>query len=116
MTKYRLAKPLPFAKKGTEVQYGGSRIFVKRGESDLEVSIDALGLRESTPENIQKELQRLIDEGWIEEVKPREFEVTLNKNGSLVKFFNGKDRFTYINQPLCDYPPFETIKVREVIE
>ena len=116
MKRYVLAKDLPYAKKGTEVRFNENRIFVQRGETRLEACIDALDFLGPNPEIIQKELQRLIDEGWIEEVKPREFEVILNKNGSLVKFFNGESRFTYVNEPLSDYPPFEIIKVREVLE
>ena len=103
MKKYRLLKDLPFAKAGAEV--GVELAISVRGKDNFLTWIGD-----------PKDLESLIDEGWIEEVKPREFEVTLNKNGSLVKFFNGKDRFTYTNQPLCDYPPFETIKVREVLE
>ena len=112
--EYILAKDLPFAKKGTKVKYSGYKIYVQRGESDLEACIDALELGESTPENIQKELQRLIDEGWIEEVKPREFKVTLNKDGTFAAFHNPAIGVSY--NALTRYPPFETIKVREVLE
>ena len=65
MKKYRLAKDLPFAKAGAEVGYSASRIFVQRGETRLEACIDALDFLGPNPEIIQKELQRLIAEGWI---------------------------------------------------
>ena len=112
--KYILAKDLPFAKRGTEVNVSGDRIFVQRGKSKLEACIDALELWDSTSENIQKELQRLINEGWVEEAKPREFKLTLNKDGTFAAFHNPAIGVSY--NALTRYPPFETIKVREVLE
>jgi len=78
MGKYRLLKDLPFAKAGAEVGYSASRIFVQRGETRLEACTDALDFLGPNPEIIQKELQRLIAEGWIEEVKPREFFIDID--------------------------------------
>ena len=117
--KYILAKDLPFAKRGTEVNVSGDRIFVQRGKSKLEACIDALELWDSTSENIQKELQRLIDEGWIEEVKPREwYEVErLMPNGIWAYESN---RYDTEEDAISDYSGDKTklrvIKVREVLE
>ena len=115
--KYILAKDLPFAKRGTEVNVSGDRIFVQRGKSKLEACIDALELWDSTSENIQKELQRLIDEGWIEEVKPREFMLHFKKsNGEIysIQDLTTKNGYNVISK--FDGEGVDSIKVREVLE
>ena len=108
MKKYRLAKDLPFAKAGAEVGYSASRIFVQRGETRLEACIDALDFLGPNPEIIQKELQRLIDEGWIEEVKPREFYIVFDKNSKILGAIDDQ-RTTFLGA-------HRFIKVREVLE
>ena len=119
MKKYRLLKDLPYAKKGTEVRFNENRIFVQRGETHLEACIDALNFCGPNPELIQKELQRLIDEGWIEEVKPREwYEVErLMPNGIWAYESN---RYDTEEDAISDYSGDKTklrvIKVREVLE
>ena len=116
--KYILAKDLPFAKRGTEVNVSGDRIFVQRGKSKLEACIDALELWDSTSENIQKELQRLIDEGWIEEAKPREWFVGITDKN--IPCYIGDDKpdakLNQLNGFLFMGENISTIKVREVLE
>ena len=115
--KYILAKDLPFAKKGAEVKHNNHRIYVQRGEFSLGAIIDSFELIESIPTNIQKELQRLVDEGWIEEVKPREFMLHFKKsNGEIysIQDLTTKNGYNVISK--FDGEGVDSIKVREVLE
>ena len=116
--KYILAKDLPFEKKGIEVRVNKSGIYIQRKNFyPYEVYIDALRFSESTSENIQKELQRLIDEGWIEEVKPREFLLHFKKsNGEVYSIQDLTTRKEYNGISNFDGEGVDSIKVREVLE
>ena len=92
--KYCLKKDLPFTKAGAEVFVNDSAIWIEvKGEPYCR------NLQQYR-EPIEEELQRLISEGWIEEVKPREWTVQV-VNGNL-------------SHSLCGGN--DIIKVREVIE
>ena len=98
--KYRLKKDLPFAKAGEEVWTDSFHIYIKgnvrmRG-TDRKEDI-YLGL-----------LSDLVDNGWVEEVKPREWEVNewmgdIYNKGSII-------------MTTADQIQPKRIKVREVIE
>ena len=64
--KYRLKRDLPFAKAG-ETVYAE-----EYGISVCDKRIDQLPNYRHTQDQVDAEVQRLISEGWIEEVKPRE--------------------------------------------
>lgn len=95
--KYRLKKDLPFAKTGQEVRESLNGIQIKRNDKSSEFWI-TLGDKE-----------KLIDEGWIEEVKPREFWVApFNETQESI---NGK-RYKQVINPTDFYGAF---KVQEVL-
>ena len=106
MGKYRLLKDLPFAKAGAEV--GVELAISVRGKDNFLTWI-------GNP----KDLELLIDEGWIEEVKPREwYEVErLMPNGIWAYESN---RYDTEEDAISDYSGDKTklrvIKVREVLE
>lgn len=87
MSKYILKKDLPFAKAGTEVKLVNEKKAIEYN-------------------GYQCDIYDLRD-GWIEEIKPREFLVFLNKEGFPIDIF------------LPDLAPEraldEVIKVREVL-
>lgn len=98
MSKYILKKDLPFAKAGTELD------FLEDGVATVQSIYrerDACFICEL------KDIDRLIEDNWVEEVKPREFLVFLNKEGFPIDIF------------LPDLAPEraldEVIKVREVL-
>ena len=71
MGKYRLLKDLPFAKAGAEV--GVELAISVRGKDNFLTWIGD-----------PKDLESLIDGGWIEEVKPREFYIVFDKNSKIL--------------------------------
>jgi len=104
--KYKLGKDLPYAKMGAEVILEGDCVIIQeRLKQKLSVRVDNdpdyytfrhIGYVENLPQ--------LIIDGWIEEVKPREFGVTI---------YHGKIISTG-GVPYTDKK--EVLKVREVIE
>ena len=115
--KYVLAKDLPNAKKGTLVQVDEFGIYVRIKECDFKAYLDLLGYEKQPSERTQKELQRLIDEGWIEEVKPREFMLHFKKsNGEIysIQDLTTKNGYNVISK--FDGEGVDSIKVREVLE
>jgi len=61
--KYKLGKGLPFAKAGAEVYMAvGYNYICVKDHNGYEWYL-----------GFQKELEKFIEDGWIEEVKPREF-------------------------------------------
>lgn len=69
MKKYVLAKDLPYAKAGEPVKCNDIGVYVSKGET---VRYIDKTLGEIDARGINSEIQRLIDEGWIKEVKPLE--------------------------------------------
>jgi len=95
MGKYRLLKDLPFAKAGAEV--GVELAISVRGKDNFLTWIGD-----------PKDLESLIDEGWIEEVKPREFYIVFDKNSKILGAIDDQ-RTTFLGA-------HRFIKVREVLE
>lgn len=104
MSKYILKKDLPFAKAGAEeVFVDDNSIYIELGNGIIRC-LDPF--ERFNGNNISKELERLISEGWIEEVKPREWDVA-EYNGEIIS--NGG--FVGVDQSKVNF-----FKVREVIE
>ena len=104
--KYILKKDLPFANRGAEILFGlNDWCYVVHKKAKEEGGIEDgntwIGRK-----------QDLIDSGWIEEVKPREFILHLDKNniGVMVEHYDlGKHYEKYSKDS-------EVIRVCEVIE
>lgn len=107
--KHILKKDLPFAKIGAEVfsdmnpskelNSDHNIACVKSEVSWLDEIIEIGGLR------------TLLDDGWIEEVKPREFFVNILKDSEKLFIYHDEDIAKRGHAPTE-----ETIKVREVLE
>jgi hypothetical protein len=114
MSRYILKKDLPFADAGKEVKADGSGIYIKTtvGKRQLDVlPTDPSGFGN----NFANEIERLISQGWIEEVKPREWYLGIANNGE------GAFAHRIIDGVEHEYGTHmaglkEIIKVREVIE
>lgn len=107
MTKYVLAKDLPYAKKGSKVY--PSLVFAH----ELCVT-DNDNKERFVLYNDKCFVDIAIEQGWIKEVKPREWALHLDNSGAVWKVTNEKDEMAF-----CIYPNNgfgRTIKVREVIE
>jgi len=114
MTRYRTKRDMPLVKAGTEVysinydcDYTFRKITIGRDDYQLRIYV-------GTYDDIVK----LIDEGWIEEIKPREWWVLKPKDG-----VDNKARlYQSAGQAGDDYQKeagsgwFEIIKVREVLD
>jgi len=108
MQKYKLKRELPFAKVGDEVFISSGAFVVK----------DPYQLGQVLYIEDYKNKEKLITEGWIEEVKPREWYIGLTKNDLPCYVGEGKpyeDRIHY-NFMSSINNEFELIKVREVLE
>ena len=99
--QYKLAKDLLFAKAGEvydftlEKTYDGFHVFPNSKRGDIN----------------QKQLDKMISEGWITETKPREFEIKLGENSiGLYDITNKK----WIFHPF-PVEPTSSIKVKEII-
>lgn len=99
--KYKLKINLPFAKAGTEVKLLNSTLPHPNITFEMENN-DVLKIW-------YQDKQKLLEEGWIEEVKSREFYIEVDNLGH-PQTVQRKD--TIINHS-ADY---ELIKVREVTE
>lgn len=114
--KYRLKKDLPFAKAGTKVYSCNGNDDFGIIEEDCFVICE---LKNHTKDfSIYQyrgslmfigEKQNLIDEGWIEEVKPKEWYVKEFEGGSLSHMY---DKREVLSQLLGG----RIFKVREVID
>jgi hypothetical protein len=105
--KYRLKRDLPFAKAGepVEVNEHGIRVSDKY--------IDQFYHRVSQ-KKLDAEVQRLISEGWIEEVKPREIWVNEYKQGLLGSYlFDSKES---AEKSTAESGYIRTVKFVEVVE
>ena len=102
--KYKNLK-LPTIPSGEEIE-----IFVNNSFNGLHI------YREENVINCNERLlEIIISEGWIEEAKPREFEIELYKDGCFgLKTIRGDILKGIINSLQTD--PVEIIKVREVID
>ena len=110
MSKYILARDIPNVKKGAKVtvdssiycEFSGNRVYLDKFPGLLK------------PEEIQSELQRLINEGWIEEVKPSEGWVNIYENGygPYYLHFTKEEAESMAHKPT----PIRTVKFREVTD
>ena len=103
--KYRLKKDLPFAKVGEVIDMGICGTF------------ENIHLRPNkTGECRQNNLKMMRQDGWIEEIKPREWWVVRRYNVGIVSGFDSESlAVSYVNQT-NDSPKYQIIKVREVLE
>ena len=102
--KYKLKKDLPFAKAGTEVRY-----FYGTSVEHINYNREINAVDIHIP--MKDVIQSYFDEGWIEEVKPREWRVIIGKYGEA--------KGIYLNELIAGDEVSSsdtTIKVREVIE
>ena len=107
MKKYRLAKDLPFAKAGTEVFQSANAFVVK----DPKYQGQVLYIGELSDRD------KLIEQGWIEEVKLREWDVVVNKSNDVIGYGNFDKTITeqYRLQNHEDrLDDFEIIHVQEI--
>ena len=105
--QYKLAKDLPFAKAGTEINYS----WRDENHPIFKFAIDGNEHQLLYIECDEEDFGKLISEGWIEEVKPREFEIKLGENSiGLYDITNKK----WIFHPF-PVEPTSSIKVQEII-
>ena len=109
--KYKLKKDLPFAKAGMNVRFS---LEVEQHPKFYLCSQDVTDFNSYwiTFEGDRDDLKGLIDEGWLEEIKPREWilEIDIALNGEVshaVRPANAKGRMLHKDS--------ELVKVREVI-
>lgn len=105
--QYRLKKELPFAKAGDKVYQDLCKNFMVSTHNLGELKI-----------GYEDDKQRLASEGWIEEVKPREFELHLDDSGSITRILmrNEYDNDVWNIVPLGGVQRIsKTIRVREVL-
>ena len=109
MNKYILARDIPNVKKGAKVtidssiycEFMGNRVYLDKSPGLLK------------PEEIQSELQRLINEGWIEEVKPLEGWVNIYESGRTYYLHPTKE----VAESMAHKPSLiRTVKFREVTD
>ena len=104
--KYRTKEKLPLVKVGTEVEIfskGCVPIAIYNGVKDISISEEYIPI--------------LLKEGWIEEIRPREFEIHLDADGFFQAFINNGYSYvaTYSKSPFIP-KPIQIIKVRDVLE
>ena len=107
--KYKLKRDLPFAKAGTKIEYRLKKdehyaIFLYSTDGD-DPSTYWIGL-----ECDNRDLAKMISEGWIEEIQPREFWIAEYHN------YQGKVFYSEQNAQNSSNNLKEVIKVREVLE
>ena len=118
---YRLKKDLPFAKAGTIIELSPSEGCIPMAIYDFR---DLPGSKVSNVTISKEYLDELISEGWIEEVKPREwYEIEFDNSREWIKAFNTyrystlKEAQERLERIVCrDDMPYRIIKVREVIQ
>ena len=115
---YKLKRDLPFAKAGSEVVLEGDVVIVQ------EASKQRIAVRvEDDPDwytyrfiGHKKNLNRFIKEGWIEEVKPREWWKLYREGlGLLIANFKTKEEAVKHKANNGSCVNDEIIKVREVL-
>lgn len=108
MKKYKLAKDLPFAKAGMKLE--------KRHNDELGVYFWYV-YNDNSDEWWQIGCDLTIDHSWIEEVKPREWHVVVNKFNNVIGYGNVDKRVTeqYRLQNHSDrLDDFEIVHVQEI--
>ena len=98
--KYILVKDLPFAKAGAIVVVGGYTKLIQ---------VDGYTIGDDNSKH-RPSIQKLIEDGWIEEVKPREFYINKTTGGELFAYYKKENA---IDGSSLDSS--ETIKVVECI-
>jgi len=98
MVKYRLKKDLPFAKAGAMLK--NNNCVIDEDGKNRYLS--------NWNEEIEACTKRLLNDGWIEEVKPREWIIEVTKEQQYIRPADAKGRLYSSGS--------EIIKVREVIE
>ena len=107
MKKYILKKDLPFAKAGIEIPIENLSLLIPFNDIHL------CGAKRHFSYMViahEDDIPTLIKDGWIEEVKPREFYINKTKNGLLHAYY--KENSALEGASLDDS---ETIKVVECI-
>jgi hypothetical protein len=84
MAKYISKNDLPFAPAGAEVIIDRGIWIKNRGKI---YKIDVLP-RDYSEKELQLEIGRLISQGWIEEVKPKEIWLLFNSEDTVRAYFN----------------------------
>ena len=112
--KYRLKKDLPFAKAGAII-YDSMGNYMENYDNRIDCFVTCSIVDKERDFSIYQYRgsllfiglkPNLISEGWIEEVKPREFRITL---------VNGEPAH-YTTPPIEHFDKLEHIKVREVLD
>ena len=99
--KYRLKKDLPFAK-------AGDKIF--QDEINLKYYVNNnMGLF-----YVGSDINQLLSEGWIEEVKPREFYIEIRKSDGVATDVYELIDASHNSANMIER--YDYIKVREVVE
>jgi hypothetical protein len=109
--KYKLTRELPFTKVGSEVVISNNREIIVKGNRGCVLFIIKIG---DVGEEDLGDIKYLVDNGWIKEVKPREFNLVISL---------GQPNIAFENIHLAMYEAderksasTEIIKVREVQE
>ena len=93
--KYRLKKDLPFAKAGTPLKYtqlvmGAPEMIIREREK---VYVQGETFSNEKESILLGYAQDLLDKGWIEKVKPREWTLLKSHNGEIVNAREGHNSF-----------------------
>jgi hypothetical protein len=118
MTKYILKKDLPFAKAGAEVIFESGIVFNSISQDRFMVKVDdTIGQYSYRFIGYVAEIERLIKEGWIEEVKePRMIEIHYDKEGRITGFYELRDNMRFGKIPFSTQQTFITKRWKEIIE
>ncbi len=100
--KYRLKKDLPFAKAGAEVTIGVASSIGLYQYDNGKVNV------------AENQIEHLVNEGWIEEIKPREFELHFDETGTITYIV--ENNLIICNNGQSNLDSVKLIKVREVLE
>jgi hypothetical protein len=127
--KYRLKKDLPFAKAGSPVTGNSGEALSPEMQAYIEKQYFTTNFMLAVPEQflVNKKYyyigscEELLQEGWIEEVKPREWYIVRHADKGIVAGFHSRElAIHYIDNHYIDEAFktqfYEVIKVQEVIE
>ena len=107
--KYRLKKGLPFAKAGEEIIC----TYLEITYLDKDLYKHTLGYGSEEHGDTKN---RLLKEGWIEEIKPREFWVVRRYNIGIVTGFDSESSAVAYIKQTGNSLQYQITKVREVLE
>ena len=108
--KYRLKKDLPFAKAGQELEE----------ELPIEYNQSVLWYREDMGNNSRQtlcrrfEIPQYIEEGWIEEVKPREWWIAVGTHIGIMTGFESESLAVGYKHQHYKPEDITIVKVREI--